>query len=99
LLASKEGVEVALKNDDDTDMGRGNKGMNRFVMQASIDWNKALKPFASLPADKQFPMLRAGLLQSGKLPELDYMKDLTGSTPEGPKMTIALMSLPEYQLC
>ncbi len=99
LLASNEGVDVALKNDDDNDMGRGNKGMNRFVVQANIDWKKALEPIGKLPRDKQYDMLSAVMLQTGRRPEIDFMKQFIQGDQEGPKMTIALMSLPEYQLC
>jgi uncharacterized protein (DUF1800 family) len=102
MLSTGDGIEINVKSDDDTEMGMSRKAagaLNRFSLNATIDWNEVLKPFEKIAPAKQFEMMASCFLQTKKLPERDLINYLSNESPDARKAIIALMSLPEYQLC
>ncbi len=101
LFALNEGMDINLKNDDDTDMGQAKnsmRAMNRFNVKATIDWKKVTAPFDKLNEDKLHKTMAASFLQTGKLPDASFMQQFITRDNYKANLTIALMSLPEYQL-
>jgi hypothetical protein len=102
MLSTGDGIEINVKSDDDTEMGMSRRAagaLNRFSLNATIDWNEVLKPFEKIAPAKQFEMMASCFLQTKKLPERDLINYLSNESPDARKAIIALMSLPEYQLC
>jgi uncharacterized protein (DUF1800 family) len=102
ILSKEEGIELNFKTDDDTEMGGAGKTsvvLNRYLLKAEIDWDKVLSPFEKLPYPKQNEMLTTGFLQTKKLPEPSFLRALTKGSNDARHLIIAMMSLPEYQLC
>ena len=102
LAAGGDEFEIALKSDDDAEMGMGRRGagnMNRYTLKTQIDWKAALEPFAKIPDEKLHPALAAWVLQTPNLPTAALINQLTDPRHPREGRLIALMSLPEYQLC
>lgn len=102
LLNSSDGISIHVKSDDDTDMGMAKRlagTMNKYSLGANIDWKMAFAPFEKLPENKRFEWFTAGFLQSRNLPERDFMDQLVDNEEDSRTLAIALMSMPEYQLC
>jgi len=102
LVAGGDEFEITLKSDDDAEMGMGRRGqgnLNRYTLKTRIDWKAALQPFAQTPDNNLHPTLAAWVLQTPNLPQEALINRL--ADPKHPRegRIIALMSLPEYQLC
>lgn len=101
LLLRAEGVQLALKPDDDTDMGQARSSdriLNRFRIEATPDWPTALTPFGQAKHGPYRAMAPA-LLQAATLPPEDWVRKLLPE-PNNPRHIMAgLLALPEYQLC
>jgi uncharacterized protein (DUF1800 family) len=101
MLNTTDGIVINVKSDDDADMGMAKRAagaLNKFSLGATIDWQKAFEPFLKLPENKRFESLTAGFLQT-RLPEKDFIMQFSDDKDDNRKLAIALMSLPEYQLC
>lgn len=101
LLTSTDGIEINFKADDDTEMGQGKKqggNMNRYKINAQIDWKKAFESLEKITEKDRYQILSAGFLQTEKLPEQIFMEQFIGKDNYLVNMSVALMSLPEYQL-
>jgi uncharacterized protein (DUF1800 family) len=102
IFSKEDGIEINFKADDDTEMGMARKtsvALNRYSLKAEIEWDKVLSPFEKLPGPKQNEMLTTGFLQTKRLPEPSFLRELTKGSNDARHLIIAMMSLPEYQLC
>jgi len=102
LFASAEGIEMNFKADDDAEMGQGKRNpanMNRYRIKADIDWKQAFAAIEKIPEKTRYQQIAAGFLQTEKLPEQSFMDQFTGNENRDANLAVALMSLPEYQLC
>ncbi len=102
LLTSTEGIEINFKADDDTEMGQGKRdpaNMNRYKIKAQIDWKRAFASFEKLTEKDRYNHIAAGFLQTTTLPEQAFMEQFIGKENYEANLAVALMSLPEYQLC
>lgn len=102
LLHGTDGVEINFKADDDTEMGqaKNNAGnMNRYRINAQIDWKAATEGLDKIPVKERFTAMAAGFLQTGKLPEQAFIDSFIPKENYAENLAVALMSLPEYQLC
>jgi uncharacterized protein (DUF1800 family) len=102
LVTGNDGIEINVKADDDTDMGMAKRAagaLNRFSLQATINWKAVLTPFEKIPEVNRYEFIASSILQSKKIPEKSFINQLTRDDNDTQKIIIALMSFPEYQLC
>jgi uncharacterized protein (DUF1800 family) len=102
LIAGGNEFDITLKSDDDTEMGMGQQGMGnlkRYTLKTRIDWKAALQPFTHLPYNKLHHALATWVLQTPNLPHESLINQLADPQHHREGRIIALMSLPEYQLC
>lgn len=102
MINTGEEFEIGLKTDDDTEMGQARKitqALNRFSLRAQIDWGQVLKPFADSLTGKPIEVFCANLLQTKQLPDTALINQLVKESTDPKLKIIAIMSLPEYQLC
>lgn len=102
LIKNNEHITYNAKSNDDVDMGlKKTRKNNRYQIMADIDWSTWAKHFASITESQLLPALSASLL-SQKAPIVG--RDLIGKFSKSAvsplqTYTLAIMSLPEYQLC
>jgi hypothetical protein len=72
--------------------------MNRYKINAQIDWKKAFESLGKITEKDRYLILSAGFLQTEKIPEQVFMEQFIGKDNYLVNMSVALMSLPEYQL-
>lgn len=115
LFAEDEMMNIALKPDDDQQMGmdenmnvpakKGNDGpgkKNRLTINATIDWSKYAQEFSSVPRNNLYDVLETVLLQTAPNSlnaALNAAINTSSREAYIKSTTIALMSTPEYQLC
>ena len=101
LLISTDGIEINFKADDDSEIGLGTKSkrnMNRYKINALIDWKKTFGSLEKIMEKDHFKILSAGFLQTEKLPDQAFMEKFIVKENYDANMAVALLSLPEYQL-
>lgn len=104
LIKEDEMITFKPKSNDDIEMGNQQrvKG-NRYQIMADIHWNDWSKNFLHIAANKLLPAVSdlLLLLRADNVNQ-DTVKKLIGNKNVGSSIeayTLAIMSLPEYQLC
>jgi uncharacterized protein (DUF1800 family) len=104
LIKEDEIITFKPKSNDDTEMGNQQQvKSNRYQIMADIHWNAWSKNFLHIDADKLLPTI-SGLLLLQQTDNIDQgtVRKFIGNKNFGSSIeayTLAIMSLPEYQLC
>lgn len=102
MMTGNDGIEINVKMDDDTEMGQAQKlsgAVARYSLNTTIDWNEIFETLDVIPEQKRFTFLTASFIQTKWQPQEKFITQFTGRTNDAKKIMVALMSLPEYQLC
>lgn len=102
LLSSHDGIDLSLKADDDSEMGMSRRvsgALNRFFPDTRIDWEIVLSAFAGIPESEKYERIASAILQTKRLPQKKLIETLTNNSSDTRRLLIALISMPEYQLC
>jgi len=104
LIRDNEQITLRPKSNDDLDMGLTAKGKrNRYQIMAHVDWSSWLQIFADIPADQLLTQIGKALLPTMPEPKQLQLvaksahRSQAGSAVES--YTLAIMGLPEYQMC
>jgi uncharacterized protein (DUF1800 family) len=102
IITSADEFSVTPKDDDDTSMGRGEKGNKRFLAKATIDWDNVIKIFENSKRENLLNDIADVLLQTSSKTSnsaLDKYLDQGSRINYIKTAIVQLMSTPEYQLC
>jgi uncharacterized protein (DUF1800 family) len=112
IIYASDEFQMKPKDDDDQMMGMRDENMTSFkgpgkmkagqVIKATIDWDKYIKQFDSLPEASLYSEISKVLLQTNPGVSEELLQKYTDKSSRESivkSTTIRLMSTPEYQLC
>jgi len=104
LIRDNKQITLKPKSDDDLDMGLTTKGKrNRYQIMARVDWSSWQQIFADTPTDQLLTQIGEKLLPtmpaSKQLQTIVKSVSISQADSAIEAYTLAVMGLPEYQMC